>query len=103
MGAVVSALLTSRTEVADYPEATRTYNLFSGSTPYRRVMGTVRGAAGVQFRPHGHDFTLSLGPVAEGGLWSLNRDAAQSFFEQSRPYSFGLEAGVEFGRSSKAQ
>ncbi|WP_375415654.1 hypothetical protein [uncultured Hymenobacter sp.] len=103
LGAVVSALLTSRTEVAGNPEATRTYKLTSASTPYRRVLGTVRGAVGVQFRPAGHDYTLSLGPVAEGGLWSLNAHPAQNFLSQSRPYSFGLEATVEFGRGPKAQ
>lgn len=100
-GVVVSALLTSRTEVEGSPEATRTYNLLSASTPYRRVLGTARGAVGVQFRPVSHDYTLSLGPVAEGGLWSLNAHPAQGFFSESRPYSFGLEAGVEFGRADK--
>ena len=101
VGAVISALLSSRTDVEANSEATRTYNLFSVSTPYRRLLGTVRGAAGVQFRPAGHDYTISLGPVAEGGLWSLNAHPAQSFLKQYRPYSFGLEAGVEFGRGAK--
>lgn len=100
-GVVVSALLASRTDVEGSPEATRTYSLMSASTPYRRVLGTVRGAVGVQFRPARHDYTLSLGPVAEGGLWSLNAHPAPGFFSESRPYSFGLEAGVEFGRGSK--
>lgn len=101
VGTVVSALLTTRTNVAQEPEATRTYTVFSGSTPYRRIMGAVRGAVGIQFRPAGHNYTLSLGPVAEASLWSLNRHPAQSFLSQSRPYSFGLEAGVEFGRTTK--
>lgn len=100
-GVVVSALLASRTDVEGSPEATRTYGLMSASTPYRRVLGTVRSAVGVQFRPASHDYTLSLGPVAEGGLWSLNAHPAPGFFSESRPYSFGLEAGVEFGRGSK--
>ena len=100
-GAVISALLSSRTDVEANPEATRTYNLFSASTPYRRLLGTLRGAVGMQFRPVGHDYTLSLGPVAEGGIWSLNAHPAQDFFGQYRPYSVGLEAGVEFGRGVK--
>ena len=41
---------------------------------------------------------LTLGPVAELGLAPLNAHPAQSFLAQSRPYSFGVEAGVEFGR-----
>jgi hypothetical protein len=101
VGAVVSALLNTRTDVEQEPEATRTYNLLSNSTPYRRLMGSIRGAAGIQFRPVGHDYTLHLGPVAEGGIWSMNRHPAEGFLSQSRPYSFGLEAGVEFGRNGK--
>ena len=34
----------------------------------------------------------------ETGLLSLNAHPAQDFLGQSRAYSFGLEAGMEFGR-----
>ena len=101
VGAVVSALLTTRSDVTQEPEATKTYTFFSSSTPYRSVMAVVRGAAGIQYRPAGRDYTVSLGPVAEGGIWSMNRHPAQRFFSQSRPYSFGLEAGIEFGHTAR--
>ncbi|MBD2766940.1 hypothetical protein IC235_03420 [Hymenobacter sp. BT664] len=98
LGAIISALLDVRSEVADNPEATRTYSLFSAGTPYRRVLGSVRGGAGTQFRPGVGNWAFTLGPVAELGLVPLNAHPVQSYFAQSRPYSFGLEAGVEFGR-----
>ena len=97
-GGVVSALLGARSEVDGSPEATRTYSLISAGTPYRRVLGSVRGGAGAQFRPAVSNWALTLGPVAELGLVPLNAHPAQSFLAQSRPYSFGVEAGVEFGR-----
>lgn len=100
-GAVASVLLTSHAELEGSPEATRTYDLLSATTPYRRLLGSLRGAVGVQLRPVGHDYTLRLGPVVEGGIWSMNAHPAQDFVGQSRPYSFGVEAGVEFGRAAK--
>jgi hypothetical protein len=33
-------------------------------------------------------------------LVPLNAHPAQSYLAQSRPYSFGIEAGVEFGRKT---
>ena len=99
LGVAISARLSVRTEVAGVAEATRAYGLFAPTSPYRALLGTAHGAAGVRLRPTGHAYTLHLGPVVEGGLWSLNADPAQSLLRQSRPYSFGLEAGVEFGRS----
>ena len=102
VGVVLSTLLSARTEVAGIAEATRTYGPFSLDSPYRTLLGTMRGAAGVQLRPNRRDYLLRLGPVLEGGLQSLNAEPAQSFLSQSRPYSFGLEVGVEFGRGTKA-
>ncbi|SFQ22757.1 hypothetical protein [Hymenobacter arizonensis] len=96
IGGVVSALLGVRSEVDGLPEATRTYSLASTGMPYRRLLGSVRGAAGAQYRTGNWGFML--GPTAELGLVPLNAHPVQSFMAQSRPYSFGLEAGVEFGR-----
>ena len=98
LGGFVSALLGVRSDVEGSPEATRTYSLLSAGTPYRRVLGSVRGGAGAQFRPSVGNWALTLGPVGEYGLVPLNAHPVQSFFAQSRPYSFGIEAGVEFGR-----
>ena len=98
LGGAVSALLGVRSEVDGIPEATRTYSLFSAGTPYRRVLGSLRGGAGARFRPGSAAWALTLGPVAEVGLLSLNAHPAQGFLTQSRPYSFGVEAGLEFGR-----
>jgi hypothetical protein len=96
IGGVVSALLGVRSEVEGLPETTRTYSIASAGTPYRRLLGSVRGGAGAQYRTNTWGFTL--GPVAELGLVPLNAHPAQRFTAQSRPYSFGFEAGVEFGR-----
>lgn len=98
LGGVVSALFGVRSEVEGLPEATRTYSLASTGTPYRRVLGSVRGGAGAQYRSVAGNWGLNLGPVAELGLVPLNAHPAQRFMAQSRPYSFGIEAGVEFGR-----
>lgn len=103
VGAFVSALLNVRSEVEGTPEAGRTYSLQSGSTPYRPYSGGLRGGAGVQYRPAGHQWSLNFGPVAELGILSLNADPSQEFWSQQRPYSFGLEAGVELGRGFKIQ
>ncbi|OGX81696.1 hypothetical protein BEN48_05510 [Hymenobacter glacialis] len=98
LGGVVSALLGVRSEVEGSPEATRTYSLASAGTPYRRVLGSIRGAAGAQYRPELGGWAFTLAPVAELGLVPLNANPAQSYFAQSRPYTFGLEASVGFGR-----
>jgi hypothetical protein len=103
VGAFVSALLNVRSEVADSPEATRTYTLQSASTPYRTLSGGLRGGGGLQYRPASHQWSLNFGPVAELGILSLNADPSQNFWEQQRPYSFGFEAGVELGRGFKLQ
>ncbi|WP_345235941.1 hypothetical protein [Hymenobacter saemangeumensis] len=101
VGAVVSALLGVRSTVDGIPEASRSYSITSAGTPYRRVMANVRGAAGAQYRSPEGSWTFSLGPIAELGVLSLNAHPAQGLLEQSRPYSVGVEAGVEFGRSPK--
>ena len=98
LGGVVSALLGVRSEVQGNPEATRTYSILSAGAPYRRMLGSLRGGAGAQFRPGSGSWAFTLGPVAELGLMSLNAHPAQSYLAQSRPYSFGIEAGMEFGR-----
>ena len=99
IGGLITALLNVRSEVEGNAEATRTYNLMSASSPYRHLSGSVRGGAGVQYRPTGHQWALSLGPIAEAGILSLNAEPLQGFWSQKRPYSFGLEAGVELGRT----
>jgi hypothetical protein len=103
VGAFVSALLNVRSEVEGSPEATRTYTLQSASTPYRLYSGGLRGGAGMQYRPAGHQWSLNFGPVVELGILSLNADPSQDFWGQQRPYSFGLEAGMELGRGFKIQ
>lgn len=103
VGAFVSALLNVRSEVEGTPEAGRTYTLQSASTPYRPYSGGLRAGAGLQYRPAGHQWSLNIGPVAEMGILSLNADPSQDFWSQQRPYSFGLEAGMELGRGFKVQ
>jgi hypothetical protein len=103
VGAFVSALLNVRSEVEGNPEAERTYSLNSTSTPYRPVSGGLRVGGGMQYRPAGHQWSLNFGPVAELGILSLNADPSQDFWGQQRPYSFGLEAGMELGRGFKIQ
>jgi hypothetical protein len=96
LGAIVSALLNVHTEVASNPETARSYSPFAGSTPYRRLTTLLRGGAGVRYRPANKSWGVSVGPTAEAGVQSLNSDTDKSFLQQSRPYSFGLEAGFEF-------
>jgi len=96
LGAIVSALLNVRTELAGNPETARSYSPFAGSTPYRRLNTLLRGGAGVRYRPANKSWGVSVGPTAEAGVQSLNSDTDKSFLQQNRPYSFGLEAGFEF-------
>ncbi|GAA3992633.1 hypothetical protein [Hymenobacter antarcticus] len=98
LGGVVSALLGVRSDVEGNPEATRTYSILSAGTPYRRVLASVRGGAGAQFRAGTGKWALSAGPVADLGLVSLNAHPAQSYLARSHPYTFGVEAAIEFGR-----
>ena len=98
LGAVVSALLRVRGEVADVPEANRTYTLRTANGDYRKVLTNVRGGAGLRYQPAAGHFAFTLGPTAEVGLLSLNAHPAQDFGQQHRPFGFGLEMGVEFGK-----
>ncbi|GAB3575801.1 hypothetical protein [Hymenobacter daeguensis] len=98
LGGVVTALLGVRSDVQGDPEATRTYSIAYTGGPYRRLMGSVRGGAGAQFRPSTSKWAFSMGPTADLGLVALNAHPVQSYFAQSHPYSLGLEAAVEFGR-----
>jgi hypothetical protein len=101
LGAIVSALLSVRSEVAGNPEATRSYSAFSASSPYRRFTALLRGSAGVRYRPAGRGWGLNVGPTAEAGVQSMNAETDRSFLQQQRPYSVGIEAGFEFGGNLK--
>ncbi|MGI4870120.1 MAG: hypothetical protein ACRYFX_02960 [Janthinobacterium lividum] len=103
LGGLFSALFNVRSEVEGNLEASRTYTLSSINSPYRHYSASVRGGLGVRYRPAGHFWSLNLGPVAEAGVMSMNLDPSQSFWEQKRPYSIGLEAGLELGRAPKLQ
>ena len=97
VGAAVGLLLNSRSELEGSPEATRTYTLRSTESPYRHVLTSVRGGAGVRYQPASATWNLVVGPVAETGLTTLNANPSQRPMNQSRPYSLSLEASVEFG------
>ena len=101
VGGLLTALLNVRSEVDGNAEAARTYTLMSANSPYRHLSASVRGGLGMQYRPTSHQWALSLGPVAEAGVLSLNATPTQDFWSQQRPYSFGLEAGVELGRTPR--
>ncbi|OGX89866.1 hypothetical protein [Hymenobacter coccineus] len=101
LGAVVGALLSVRSEVAGEPSATKEYPLAAPGSPYRRLLTTLRGGAGVQYRAAAGRWTLSAGPTAEIGVLSLNAQPVQDFARQHRPYSVGLEAAVDFGGTVK--
>ncbi|AIZ64787.1 hypothetical protein PK28_15895 [Hymenobacter sp. DG25B] len=98
MGAAVNLLFNSRLT----PENTnligeKAYKLSSPDSPYRHVLASLRGGAGMQYRPVGATWLVALGPAAETGLNTLNNEPTQSYWHQNRPYSVGLEASVEFG------
>lgn len=101
LGAVVGALLSVRSEVAGEPDATKDYPLAAAGSPYRRLLTTLRGGAGVQYRAAAGRWALSAGPTAEIGVLSLNAQPVQDFVHQRRPYSVGLEAAVDFGGTVK--
>ena len=103
LGGAFNTLLSVRSEVEGNPEAARTYTLSSINSPYRNFSASVRSGVGMRYQPAGHYWALNVGPVAELGLMSLNLDPIQSFWKQQRPYSFGLEAGLELGRAPKVQ
>lgn len=97
LGAMVGAMLSVRSEVAGEPNATKDYPLAAAGSPYRRLLTTLRGGAGVQYRAAAGRWALSAGPTAEIGVLSLNAQPVQDFMNQRRPYSVGLEAAVDFG------
>ena len=100
LGVAVNVLLSSRTELKGVPEATRVYNLTSADSPYRKVQTSVRGGAGVRFRPANAAWNVAVGPDLEAGLTTFNTNPSQRLLQQSRPYAVGLEASVEFGGKS---
>lgn len=101
LGAVVGALLSVRSEVAGEPDAAQDYPLAAAGSPYRRLLTTLRGGAGVQYRAGAGRWAVSAGPTAEIGVLSLNAQPVQDFVNQRRPYSVGLEAAVDFGGTVK--
>ncbi|UPL48551.1 hypothetical protein [Hymenobacter sublimis] len=97
VGAAVNVLLGSRSELEGSPEATRTYTLKSAESPYRQVLTSLRGGTGVRYQPATAAWNVVIGPTAEAGLTTLNAHPNQRGARQSRPYSIGLEASMEFG------
>lgn len=98
VGAAVDVLFRSRLTPENTALVNSTeYTLNSTDSPYRKVLASLRGGAGMQYRPAGAAWAVALGPTAETGLNSLNAEPAQSYWHQSRPYSVGVEASVEFG------
>lgn len=97
VGAAVNLLMSTHSELEGSPEATRTYTRSSSDLPYRKVMASLRGGAGVRYQPATATWSMAIGPVAEAGLTTLNANPNQATLHQSRPYSFGIEASVEFG------
>ena len=97
VGAAVSVLLNSRSELEGAPEATRNYTAKSTDSPYRQVLTSARGGAGIRYQPASSGWSLAVGPVAEAYFTTLNAHPSQRVINQSRPYSLGVEASVEFG------
>ncbi|RSK51134.1 outer membrane beta-barrel protein [Hymenobacter rigui] len=97
VGAAVSVLLSSRSELDGSPEAARNYTAKSTDSPYRQMLVAGRGGAGVRYQPASAGWSLSVGPVAETYFTTLNAHPNQRAINQSRPYSLGIEASVEFG------
>lgn len=102
VGAAVNVLLGSKVETTGKNEGTQTYSLTSTDSPYRKVLGSVRGGAGARYRAADGQWSVLVGPEADLGLTTLNNDPAQSFFKRSRPYSVGLATSVEFGGAKSA-
>ncbi|RSK37101.1 outer membrane beta-barrel protein [Hymenobacter metallilatus] len=97
VGAAVSVLLSSRSELEGSPEAARNYTASSPDSPYRQVLVAGRGGAGMRYQPVAAGWSLAVGPVAEAYFTTLNAHPNQRAVNQSRPYSLGIEASVEFG------
>ncbi|RFP67073.1 hypothetical protein D0N36_00890 [Hymenobacter lapidiphilus] len=96
-GAVVSLLLNSRSELEGSPDATRSYDIRSSESPYRTLFASGRLGGGVRFQPALSTWNVTVGPSAEVFITPLNANPSQSAVHQTRPYSVGVEATVEFG------
>ncbi|SDX80515.1 hypothetical protein [Hymenobacter psychrophilus] len=96
-GAVVSLLLNSRSELEGSPEATRSYDIRSAESPYRTLFASARMGGGVRYQPVLSTWNVTLGPSAEVFITPLNANPSQRAARQTRPYSLGVEATVEFG------
>ncbi|MBT9394995.1 hypothetical protein KLP40_17650 [Hymenobacter sp. NST-14] len=97
VGAVVSVLLNSRSELEGAQAVTRKYSLKSAESPYRPVFASVRGGAGIRYQPVLATWNVAVGPTAETFVTTLNANPTQRAMNQSRPYSIGMEASLEFG------
>lgn len=102
VGAAVNLLLGSHSELEGSPEATRNYTLTSADSPYRQLLVTGRAGAGIRYQPAAAAWSVAVGPTADAGFNTLNARPAQSVKNQSRPYSVGVEASVEFGAARPA-
>ncbi|GAB2949857.1 hypothetical protein GCM10027048_13760 [Hymenobacter coalescens] len=89
VGAAVNVLLRNRTDVGTLSA--------TSDAPYRRVLASARGSAGVRFSPARGNWQLNVGPEAEAGLNTLNVNPSEGWSKRTRPYAVGLAASVEFG------
>ncbi|NVO86025.1 hypothetical protein [Hymenobacter terrestris] len=96
-GAVVSLLLNSRSELEGSPDATRSYDIRSSESPYRTLFASGRLGGGVRYQPALSTWNVTVGPSAEVFITPLNANPSQRAVQQTRPYSVGVEATVEFG------
>lgn len=96
-GAVVSLLLNSRSELEGSPDATRSYDIRSAESPYRTLFASGRLGGGVRYQPVLSTWNVTVGPSAEVFITPLNANPSQRAARQTRPYSLGIEATVEFG------
>ncbi|SES84077.1 hypothetical protein [Hymenobacter actinosclerus] len=96
-GAVVSLLINSRSELEGSPEATRSYDIRSAESPYRTLFASGRLGGGVRYQPVLSTWNVTVGPSAEVFITPLNANPSQRAARQTRPYSLGVEATIEFG------
>ncbi|WP_019946255.1 hypothetical protein [Hymenobacter aerophilus] len=96
-GAVVSLLINSRSELEGSPDATRSYDIRSSESPYRTLFASGRVGGGVRYQPVLSTWNVTVGPSAEVFITPLNANPSQRAARQTRPYSLGVEATVEFG------
>ncbi|OWP64903.1 hypothetical protein CDA63_00665 [Hymenobacter amundsenii] len=96
-GAVLSVLLSSRSELEGSPEAARTYDIRSSESPYRNLFASGRLGGGVRYQPVLSTWNLTVGPSAEVFVTTLNANPTRRAVNQNRPYNLGVEATIEFG------